>query len=937
LAKTGVQYTQAYVNRLDGTATNPSDSFPGLLALVTGGSSPTHGGWYDVAYARDLYTDSTCATQGAAATYDETIETDNTGLWGNGTTSGPTHDVNAARTNISTAAIPWRKTLGSRSTAASMIGTCTPVLAHNFIRVNTIFEVVHDAGLHTAWSDKHLSYEMVSGPSGNGVDDFFAPEINSLATNLPGTAAISPAPAAGDDFTRLAKYTEVYDDYKVQAIINQIDGKWSDDGLAGATDVTGTPGVPAIFGMNFQAVSVAQKDARTGEGGGYADAMGTPNAGLADALAHTDASIGKMVAELTAKGTLSSTLIVITAKHGQSPIDNTLVVRKDPDVMAGLINAAAPVAGHIEDDVGLYWLNDPTTAAAGVAAFTAAVGTSNDPSFDTVYSSASPMFTAMFGDPTRDAHTPDIIVKVKHGTIYSTSTKKWAEHGGFADDDSNVGLLVSHPALSAKTVSTAVRTKQVAPTILESLCLDPTGLTAVQKEGTQSLPGLSFTCAASYSPMRWTADNAPTQVTISGGPWTTKQLAASGETDTLGVTLTHKNYGYCNPFGASGVRQGNTGVATMSPYYFPMVVGTGMTLQGFFDWRDKDTNEGIVAASSTDGGKTWTFQQDALYLTEACPADDTQTNPNATAVDDGYGHPYVVETAGATRLYTLDRSANNIDNLGLIVIPLTATMAQLQTGTQTMPLAPAPKDGPVAGAGLTRTTGLLNPDGILGVVPGMTPTTVLYVEKQLGAATSLPANQQCGNQPYAPWGASKAKTPNTDLVTIRLAQTTDGVAFTDMGPVNGLNDPTTTSYLGTRWVAPSGTIIKVDATHYGLFFSGGNCMDADSDSFHYVGYAESTDLVNWKVINGLQNPIISLLTEVLTVGGAQTTIPAQMPVVGPAQGWFLSRVYSPTIAKLDATHVTMLFAGYGVQTPNNDLRNYRNVGTVVLSASRALP
>jgi hypothetical protein len=362
-----------------------------------------------------------------------------------------------------------------------------------------------------------------------------------------------------------------------------------------------------------------------------------------------------------------------------------------------------------------------------------------------------------------------------------------------------------------------------------------------------------------------------------------------------------------------------------------------MNLQGIFDWRDKDTNEGVVAASSSDGGKTWTFQQDAMYLTEACPADDTQTNPNTTAADDGYGHSYVVDAGGVSRLYLLDRSAASTDNLGLIVIPLTATRAQLEAGTQAQPLAPAPTDGPVAGAGLTRTTGLLNPDGILGVVPGMSPTTILYVQKQVGAATSLPANQQCPVQPYAPWGASKAKAANTDVVTIRLASTTDGVAFTDMGPVNGLNDSTTISYLGTRWVAPSGTIIKADATHWGLFFSGGNCMDADSDSFHYLGYAESTDLVNWTVVNGLDHPIASLPQQVLTIGGAPRVIPAQQPVLGTALDWFRGRVYAPSITKLDSTHVTLTFAGYGVQSPNNDLRNYRTIGHAVLTASRPLP
>src|SRR5262249_34786696 len=148
-----------------------------------------------------------------------------------------------------------------------------------------------------------------------------------------------------------------------------------------------------------------------------------------------------------------------------------------------------------------------------------------------------------------------------------------------------------------------------------------------------------------YTPMRWTADAPPVAATINGGPWTTTQLAASGEVDTLGVTLTHRNFGYCNPFGANGVRQSNPRVATMSPYYFPMVIGSGTTLQGFFDWRDKDTNEGVIAAKSSDGGKTWTFQQDAFYLNETCPADDTQTNGG----DDGFGHAYIVDTGGVSR------------------------------------------------------------------------------------------------------------------------------------------------------------------------------------------------------------------------------------------------------------------------------------------------
>jgi hypothetical protein len=922
LAKSGVQYSNAWVNTLDGSPTNPSDSFPGLLALTTGGSSPTTGGWYDVSYARDLYPDNTCTTPGTMVAYDEGLDLNNGGLWGNTASgTGPTHDPAVVRARLDVTKMPYLKTPAG----------CTPVLPHSYIRVNTIFEVAHAAGLHTAWSDKHLAYEMVSGPSGNGLDDFFAPEINSAATNLPGTGAV-----AGENFTSKYAYTEVYDDFKVRAVLNQIDGKWSDDGLAGATDVVGAPGVPAIFGMNFQAVSVAQKDAKSGAGG-YTDGNATPASGTAEALAHTDAAIGKMVDELAAKDLLASTIIIVTAKHGQSPIDHSLTQKRDGDAIAKIVDGVAPLGGHIEDDVALYWLRDASKAGAAADALkmVAPDGSAGDPSFDTIYTSASSGFAAMFGDPTVDPRTPDVVVKTKKGVIYSLSAKKWAEHGGFADDDAHVALLVSNPALSAGTVDTQVRTKQVAPTILAALGLEPTLLQAVQVESTPVLPGLPLPAIKEWTPTRWTRQAPPVPVTIKGGPWTIAQLQPGTQTPPpVGTTLTNVSYGYC----ANGVRQGNPSDASMQPYYFPMIIGHGNNLQGFFDWRPKDINEAIVAAKSTDNGKTWTFQQEVYDLTQACPVDQTKTNPNATQADNGFGHPYVVEVGGVARLYSLDRSNASVDNLGLVVTPLSNNRSALEA-QPAQPLDPAPQNIPATG--LTRTTGLLNPDGILGVVPGSSPVQILYVQKQKGGdntgATALPASQQCSAQPYLQPGQTKAKAANHDLVTIRLASTTDGVTFNDLGSVSGLNDAASTSYTGTRWVAPSGTLLKLDDSHYGLFFAGGNCLDADSDAFHYIGYAESTDLKHWTIVNGINNPIASIATNVATVGGAPATVPAQQPVVGPTLDWFKSRVYSPSVVKLDDRHVTITFAGYSVQSPNYDLLHYRQIGHVVLTSSRALP
>ena len=59
LAETGVNY-------LDTSTSKPSDSFPGLMALVTGGSPRTVGAFYDVAYDRSLDPPATTTGNGVA-------------------------------------------------------------------------------------------------------------------------------------------------------------------------------------------------------------------------------------------------------------------------------------------------------------------------------------------------------------------------------------------------------------------------------------------------------------------------------------------------------------------------------------------------------------------------------------------------------------------------------------------------------------------------------------------------------------------------------------------------------------------------------------------------------------------------------------------------------------------------------------------------------
>jgi hypothetical protein len=237
----------------------------------------------------------------------------------------------------------------------------------------------------------------------------------------------------------------------------------------------------------------------------------------------------------------------------------------------------------------------------------------------------------------------------------------------------------------------------------------------------------------------------------------------------------------------------------------------------------------------------------------------------------------------------------------------------------------------------------LNPDGIMAVFPtpataaAGSPVTVLYVQKIIDGdetgSTALPVAERCTEAPFS--GET-----NDDISNARLATTTDGIHFTDLGVVQGLNDPTTVDYNKTRWINPRGTLLDIqgDGSLWGLYFAGGNCLDGDSDAFHYIGYAESTDQMHWVVYSDINHPIASInpITTTNQLNGATVTIPANPPLI-PTEAWFAERLYAPTATQIDATHLSMTFAGYGAQNPNDDLLDYRQIGNVVLTVSRVLP
>jgi arylsulfatase A-like enzyme len=508
LETTGVTYTHA-------STTSPSDSFPGTLAYLTGAKPGTTGVFYDDSYSRTLFapgtTDPGSATPGTEVVYDESIDKDPTLLSGGGD-FGPG--------SIDTSKLP-------------VDANGNVVYPHQFVNVNTIYNVVHDAGLYTAFSDKHPgAYDIANGHTGNGVDDFYSPEVAAnvaLLDPATNTTVNADALLAANPFTDVSKYqlvdastdplgagdpnlelttnnvllTERYDDLKVQAILNEIHG-------LNSLGTTQAP-IPALFYMNFQAVSVAQKFA----GGGIVSEpfVEAPSNILLAAMQHTDNSVGAIVSALKDAGLWNSTELVLTAKHGQNPRVGVGGLMAGSTLPNFLTNSGIGVAQATQDDVSLIWLSDQSQTQQAVADLqnfkkTATINVFFQGAQTTLPAnqiidkilSGPALVQAGLGNPAANSRTPDIIVTLKAGFIWVGNpnhfTFKRAEHGGFSADDTEVPLIVSSGGLShnvqGKVFKGAVDTTQIAVTTLVSLGLDTRQLQGAVADGTEALPGLKL-------------------------------------------------------------------------------------------------------------------------------------------------------------------------------------------------------------------------------------------------------------------------------------------------------------------------------------------------------------------------------------------------------------------------------------------------------------
>jgi hypothetical protein len=526
LAAGGAEFTNNHT-------ADPSDSDPGGTALMTGGDPKVTGIYYDDEYSHNVFPAGTTKCSGPVPGGDVIYDSPDDKLPavpdllhnGSGNTfpsfdeggSLYPHGIDRNPGKIMNLT-PHPQSGLNPATYPVNPKTCKPILPWNFLGVNTIFQVIHNAGMRTAWSDKHAVYTSFNGPGSGGmsIDDFFGPEIDAQAVEPNGV----PYPVDGA-WTADNTATKQYDSYKVKAVINWING-YEHSGKGPKV------GTPAIYGMNFQTVSTAEKlmsspayligpnsQGKYTESpplpGGYVTEHGVqvPGPLLRTALNYVNNSLQRMADAIQADGETNSTAIILTAKHGQSPLNNDQLQRIDDGPIIDGVNSAwakahpgSPtlVVQEADDDGLLWWLSDRSQAATDFVknylwTHTAPAVNYAGKTITVQHSGLRKIFAGkqsaqFFGVPNSDPHHPDVFGIAQVGTIYTTGSKI-AEHGGDNPGDRDVPLVVYAPGTVRPSKSgTWVETTQVAPTILKLLGLDPSQLEAVQKEGTKVLPGI---------------------------------------------------------------------------------------------------------------------------------------------------------------------------------------------------------------------------------------------------------------------------------------------------------------------------------------------------------------------------------------------------------------------------------------------------------------
>jgi hypothetical protein len=480
LLQAGIVYPQA-------ETPVPSDAFAASVSQLTGGTPGVTG-----VYGQDTFdhallpagTTDAKARRGAQVNFGGSLDKNERSI------AAGQHLAGLPDSILSMTGTP--QSLINHSKLPISPATMKPVTPNKFLKVNTIFNVAHQAGLRTAWIGDHPSDSILGGTSGTGIDDLFTPELDSQA----------PTPFHGS-WAKYEAATRLLDNYKAEAVINEIDG----------FDHTGTKqvGMPAIFGVQFDSVATAQKEATSfGQPGGYQIVKGEsiPGPLLQGSISFLDSWLGRFVSELAYTGMTNNTTIILTGTNGdspQEPQDLTRINAKpiihglDKAWAAGHRRSAPLVAFSSAGDSLELWLSNRSQHAADFAkAYLKkhkAIGTKLHGRTVTLAASGTSVIHAgaaaarYFGTKVSESRHPDVFAAVQHGVVYNAGKGQIGGQGGADLEDRSVPLIILDPAATPSIQKAPVLTTQLAPTVLAMLGLSPSALQAVQIEHTKVLPG----------------------------------------------------------------------------------------------------------------------------------------------------------------------------------------------------------------------------------------------------------------------------------------------------------------------------------------------------------------------------------------------------------------------------------------------------------------
>ena len=326
----------------------------------------------------------------------------------------------------------------------------------------------------------------------------------------------------------------------------------------------------------------------------------------------------------------------------------------------------------------------------------------------------------------------------------------------------------------------------------------------------------------------------------------------------------------------------------------------------------------------------------------------------ASAADNGLGHAFVLKVRGKAHIYHLNRADGHIDSNQLVVHKLGHDSDEPLFGLPELGyVSPLGSGGyPALEATATRTSGLTDPDAILGAARTGNVMSVLYVSKNLSPGdANFPAGEVCPKTPSFALTNLVNKKPrktNHDVITshdigryqLHRCGCRDRAPGFDHGRAERHPLARQRQY-HTHRRRPLWSVLRrreLSRQRFGRVPLHGLCGNRQSGA----PAERSLEVARGR---GFDNPILSTDTVVdpatntkypanaplVNVTGADALTAAQVaPYTPPAEGvttnFFSGRVYDPQAVYTDERTVTIVFAGYNTPQPSNNLGDYRSIG-----------